>query len=317
MNEIVTVILSSSQFATTNGLPTPQQINDAKALMAEVEKAFWSSVNSFRLYGDDNLTPELFLREELRQFYPRMLEFDYTNFEDLALKRQFELLLRGNKFPPIDLKFKKAVHNVRGASRNKWSCDDFRNPVKSGSCSKPIAYVPHIKTIMANSDNLNELKYHWLQWRDNVPKDIKNALLSIIEYYRDAAEIASRQINATVKPSDIWYDGYEDSKFLDELTVLMERVLPMYKQLHAHIRHVLREKYGNDVVGEKGLIPYQLLEQVRLQAWKKTTLLQNPFPEKKLPNLQSEMDAFGYTPRKIVEKSAQFFGDLGIANLTE
>lgn len=285
--------------------------------MAEVEKAFWSSVNSFRLYGSDDLTPELFLREELRQFYPRMLEFDYTNFEDLELKRQFQMLLRGNKFPPIDFKFKKVVHNIRGASRNKWSCDDFRNPDKSGACNKPIAYVPHVKTVMASSDNLDELKYHWMQWRDKVPKEIKNGVLSLIEYYRDAAVIASRQMNATVKPSDIWYDGYEDTKFLDELTVLAERVLPMYKQLHAHIRYVLREKYGNEVVGEKGLIPYQLMEQVRLQAWKKTTLLQNPFPEKKLPNLQSEMDAYGYTPRTIVEKTAQFFGQLGVANLTE
>lgn len=286
--------------------------------MAEVEKAFWSSVNSYRLYGDDNLTTELFLREELRQFYPRMLQFDYTNFEDLELKRQFEMLLRGNKFPAIDFKFKKAVHNIRGASRSKWSCDDFRkSDNKSGPCSKPIAYVPHVKAIIANSNNLDELKYHWQQWRDKVPKEIKSGLLSLIEYYRDAAEIASGQVNATVKPSDIWYDSYEDTKFLDELTVLMERVSPMYKQLHAHIRHVLREKYGNDVVAEKGLIPYQLMEQVRLQAWKKTTLLQNPFPEKKLPNLQSEMDAFGYTPRKIVEKSAEFFGQLGIANLTE
>lgn len=305
------------QFQLTNAVPTPRDINEAKALMAEVEKAFWSSVNSFRLYGDDNLSSELFLREELRQFYPRMLQFDYENFDDPQLKRQFQLLLRGNKFPKIDFKLKKAVHSIRTVARTKWSCEDFRNPTQLGKCSKPIAYVPHIKTVTASSDNLEELEYYWLQWRDKMPREVKDSLLTIIEYYREAANIASRQTNTTVKPSDIWYDGYEDTKFLDELTELMERILPMYKELHAHIRQVLREKYGNHIIGDRGLIPYQLIEQVRLQAWKKTTVLQNPFDDKKLPNLQAEMDNSGYTPRKIVEKSAEFFSDIGVGNLTK
>uniref|UniRef100_A0A0K8VBB9 Angiotensin-converting enzyme n=1 Tax=Bactrocera latifrons TaxID=174628 RepID=A0A0K8VBB9_BACLA len=284
----------------------PEFFNEeaAQFLLTQMNDVYWASATAYRQFADDTLSPEILMREKLRPFYGTMQKFDWQNFVDPLLKRQFEVILRGAKYPPINYKFKRATSTLKNMSRKKWVCN-MKEPSK---CN--MAFVHQIKTIFTNSDDLDEIKYYWKEWRNKMPAEVKEALHYYIAYYRNMS-------TPDVKPSAFWYDQYEDPHLIYELESLMDSLRPFYREIHAHLRNVLRHKYGDDVIPPTGLIPHHLMEQVTYQAWKKETVLQNPFVQRKLPNMQTELDDAGLKPFDLVNISVQFFGSLGFRNLTD
>lgn len=284
----------------------PEYFNEeaAQYLIKQANDVYWASATAYRQFADDTLSPEILMREKLRPFYGTMQKFDWRSFDDPQLKRQFEVILRGAKYPSISYKFKKATSTLKNMSRKKWVCN-MKEPKK---CN--MAFVHQIKTVFTNSDDLDEIKYYWKEWRNKMPADVKEALHYYIDYYRNLS-------TPDLPASAFWYDQYEDRNLIYELESLMESLRPFYREMHAHLRNVLRHKYGDDVIPPTGLIPHHLLEQVTYQAWKKETVLQNPFPQRKLPNLQSELDSLDLQPFDLVNISVQFFSSLGFRNLTE
>ena len=271
-------------------------------LMQEVNDVYWASATAYRRFADDTLSPEILMREKLRPFYGTMQKYDWRRFNDPLLRRQFGVILRGAKYPPISYQFKRATHTLKSMSRQKWACPRG----EAAKCNLP--FVHQIKTIFVQSEDLDEIKYYWQEWRNKVPAEVKQALDYYVAYYRNLS-------TPEVPASGAWYDQYDNVNFIDELEGVMEALRPFYREMHAHLRHVLSLQYGPDVVPPTGLIPHHLLEQVTYQAWKKSSVLRNPFPEKKLPNLQAELeDLF---PFDLVNISTQFFSSIGMQNLTE
>lgn len=295
--------------ASVGAAPNTNTYDEASAqkLLEKLNDIFWSSASAYRKFGDDVMSPEILLREKFRSHFEEMQKYDWKNFNNNLTRRQFEVILRGSKYPPLNAKFKSHTNKLKSVSRQKWACPYQSEGAAKKKCNMPM--VHQIKTIMTTSNDLNELKYYWAEWRNKMPVDIKEALHYYIGYYQNIS-------TPEMKPSAIWYDQYEDPHFIKELEELMESILPFYKEFHAHLRHVLRLKYGNDIIPANGLIPYHLLEQATYQAWKKESVLKNPFPQKKLPNLQADMDEFGYTSFDMVNMSANFFGHLGFKNLS-
>ncbi|XP_037954840.1 angiotensin-converting enzyme-like [Teleopsis dalmanni] len=304
---LITVLLALTDLIQGQNITTGNNTLDeesARNLMQRIDDVYWKSATAYRRFADDTLSPEILMREKLREFYDTMQKYDWKNFNDPLLKRQFQVILRGASYPPIDHKFKRATQLLKGMSRRKWVCKR-EEPQK---CK--MAFVHQIKTIFTNSDNLNEIKYYWREWRNKLPLDVIQAFHYYIDYYRNLTV-------ANETASKYWYDQYEDTNFLTELEGLMETIGPFYREMHAHLRHVLRIKYGKDIIPPTGLIPHHLMEQVTYQSWKKDSVLRNPFPENKLPNLQSELDDAGFSPFDLVNISARFFGSIGFENLTE
>ncbi|XP_067630192.1 angiotensin-converting enzyme-like [Eurosta solidaginis] len=304
---LLTTFICLAQSAENYTFPNdPEYFNEegAQRLLNRVNDVYWASATVYRQYADDTLSPEILMREKLRPFYETMQKFDWRNFVDPLLRRQFEVILRGAKYPPIDYKFKRATNTLKNMSRKKWVCN------KNELTNCQMAFVHQIKSVFTNSDDLDELKYYWKEWRNKMPTDVKEALHYYISYYKNLS-------TADMAPSAFWYDQYEDPDLLYELENLMKAIRPFYREMHAHLRNVLRHKYGNDVIPPTGLIPHHLLEQVTYQAWKKETVLKNPFPQRKLPNLQTELDGVGLKPFDLVNISVQFFSSMGFRNFTE
>lgn len=276
----------------------------AQLLLSEINDMYWKSATAYRKFADDVLSPEILMREKLRPYYDTMLKFDWQNFKNPLIRRQFEVILRGAKYPPLNYSFKKATNVLKSMSRRKYVCDKY----KTNKCQ--MAFIHHIKSIFTNSDNLDDIIYYWKEWRNKMPQDIKEAFHYYVEYYQNMS-------TPEMPASAIWYDQYEDPKFLEELEEVMDTIRPFYRELHAHLRHVLKIRYGDNIISANGLIPHHLMEQAMYQAWKKDSVLKNPFPSRKLPNLQVEMDGYNLTPYDLVNMSAYYFNTLGFENLTE
>lgn len=284
----------------------PLYLNEtfAQQLLEEINDMYWKTATEYRKFSDDTFSPEILMREKLRPYYQTMEKFDWKNFKTPLIRRQFEIILRGAKYPALNYDFKKATYGLKTMSKRRYVCDKNR----PNKCE--MAFIHHIKSILTNSDNLEEIIWYWTEWRNHMPQDIKNAFHYYIEYYQN---ISTPEKSA----SAIWYDQYEDPNFINELEEVMETLRPFYRELHAHLRHVLRIRYGENVIPQNGLIPHHLMEQVMYQAWKKDSVLRNPFPQRKLPNLQHEIDGVGYFAYDLVNMSANYFGVLGFNNLTE
>lgn len=284
----------------------PVYLNEsgAQLLLQEINDMYWKYATAYRKFSDDTFSPEMLMRDKLRPYYQTMEKFDWQNFRNPLTKRQFEVILRGAKYPPLNFDFKRATHALKTMSKKRYVCD--KNA--PGKCQ--MAFIHHIKTIFTNSDNLDEIKWYWQEWRNKMPKQIKNSFHYYIEYYQNMS-------TPHMPASAIWYEEYEDPNFMSELEELMETLRPFYRELHAHLRHVLKIRYGENVIPASGLIPHHLMEQAMYQAWKKETVLRNPFPQRKLPNLQHEIDGVGYLPYDLVNMSANYFSVLGLNNFTE
>ena len=53
--------------------------------------------------------------------------------------------------------------------------------------------------------------------------------------------------------------AYEESDLEDQLDSVWHDLLPLYRQLHAHVRRRLVERYGSDRIRSDGPIPAHLL----------------------------------------------------------
>lgn len=261
-----------------------------------------------------SISSELYQHPELPISYDRILrdtlksaidleKFDWQSFKDPLLRRQYELLQREIKYPRSSDEFIKTTSILKSVGKRKIICDTSKSP----KCDQ-ISFVRDVKPIITNSNNYEQIKYFWLEWRQNLPNDFKNAVNYYLQYYQN--------ISVTKAPSEVWYEQYEMPNFIEELGSVMDTIKPLYQQVHAHLREALKDKFGSYIINSS-LIPHPLLEQAMYQSWKKESVLKNPFPQKKLPNLQQELRGKRLKPMNLVEISEQYYNSMGFTPLTE
>jgi peptidyl-dipeptidase A len=92
-------------------------------------------------------------------------------------------------------------------------------------------------------------------------------------------------------------------------------VRPLYLSLHAYVRWKLREKYGPDVVPEKGPIPAHLLGNLWAQEWANIDPLVAPRDADPGYDLTARLKAKGADAKEMVRYGERFFVSLGFAPL--
>lgn len=65
-------------------------------------------------------------------------------------------------------------------------------------------------------------------------------------------------LNNFTSAAESWLNDYEDDTIEAQLENIFEEIRPLYQQLHAYVRHALKQKYG-DLISPDGLIPMHLL----------------------------------------------------------
>jgi len=109
-----------------------------------------------------------------------------------------------------------------------------------------------------------------------------------------------------------WFSDYLDENFDVEMEKVVHGLEPLFKELHAYIRHMLHQQYG-DKVPETGLIPHHLYEQAMVQAWVPESVIAKDFKGVKMPIENN----FKQTAKEVAEIANNFMKSLGMSELPE
>lgn len=97
----------------------------------------------------------------------------------------------------------------------------------------------------------------------------------------------------------------------------MWELMPLYKELHAFLRHSARMAYGEEITGAKGAIPVTIYEQMLLQAWYPRSTFRTPYPKNLLPTVKQKLEEVLGNSVQINKKAAEFFESLGLNEMSE
>ncbi|XP_055593793.1 angiotensin-converting enzyme-like isoform X2 [Uranotaenia lowii] len=238
-----------------------------------------------------------------------LLKYDYKNFKDQDLKRKIRKLTDlGYAALPED-KFTQLLDAVSSMSENyaKVKVCDYKNRSK---CD--LALEPELTEIFATSRDPEELKYYWTQWYDAAGTPTRKDFDAYVSLNREAA-----QMNNFTSGAESWLDAYEDDTFENQVDSAMKELMPLYEQIHAYVRYKLREKYGNDVVSEKGPIPMHLLGNMWAQSWDNIADFTTPYPNSQQLDVTEEMIKQNYNPIQMFQMGDEFFVSLNMTKLPQ
>jgi len=188
--------------------------------------------------------------------------------------------------------------------KGTWCPDD-----KKENCKQ----LPDIEKIIANSRDPQELLAAWKGWHA-IGSPMRERYARLVTLSNTGArEMGYANVGA------MWRERYDmtPDQFSAELDRLWQQVRPLYLSLHAYARWKLAEKYGKDLVPERGPIPAHLLGNMWAQDWS------NVYPLLAPPGASSGVDLTEALREKHVDSLAMvhygegFFTSLGFQPLPQ
>lgn len=168
-----------------------------------------------------------------------------------------------------------------------------------------------LSRILTESRDPSLLEDVWTGWH-HVGRTIRPDFVRYVELAnRGAGELGFSDTGA------MWRSKYDMDPvaFSREVDRLWSEVEPLYRSLHAYVRHRLLEHYGADQVPTKGPLPAHLLGNMWAQAWDGTLPLLAPPSDGTDVDLTSILVKRGISPLDMVRTAEQFFVSLGFDRL--
>jgi peptidyl-dipeptidase A len=168
-----------------------------------------------------------------------------------------------------------------------------------------------IERILAESRDPQALREAWVGWHKISPPMRKDFMRYVELGNKGARELGFADMGG------LWRSKYDmpPEAFAKELDRLWEQVRPLYVSLHSYVRWKLREKYGPDVVPERGPIPGHLLGNLWAQDWVNIYPLVAPKEADPGYDLTARLKAKGVDAKEMVRYGERFFTSLGFAPL--
>lgn len=284
-----------------------RRFQKAKAKQIHVAWAYGSNLTEYNLIKYTQSATEFAavtksVAEELHQF-------DYRTFRNEDLKRRFKYLSKlGYAALPED-KFKELFRAVSSMESNyaKVKICSYRDKI---NCH--MALDPEITELLGSSRDPEELKYYWVEWYNKAGKPTRESFQKYVDLNKESAKL-----NGFNSGAEVWLDEYDDPTFEQQVQDVITQIRPLYEQIHAYVRHKLRQKYGDDVVSKKGPIPIHLLGNMWGQTWEGIADFTTPFPDKMLLDVTDEMVRQGYTQLKMFQMGDDFFQSLNMTKLPQ
>ncbi|KAL5288397.1 hypothetical protein ACFFRR_008933 [Megaselia abdita] len=283
-----------------------------KHLFLIANKKFNSGIN-YKSQFDEISNEERYLRLGLAKNFSGI---PLVNITDDTLQRQIDLFhevqligLEDNDYESV----KSQLKVLKDLGRTPIVCD--YNAEDCNAAVVPLVpHIPKINDVITLSKNLEEVSYYWTNWRSSQSNLIRENYFNFLYSMRQAASY-----NGHVSPSRTWYLYFEDEHLmLKEFEHAIRQIKPLYRQLHALIRHQLIKRFSvqDPNICSDGHIPDHLMDKVIAHAWKAKGCLMPPYPDRKLPDVKEKMDADVFNPPKINEIASQFFETMGIEPFT-
>ncbi len=171
--------------------------------------------------------------------------------------------------------------------------------------------LEEITRIMATSRDPERLLEVWRGWHSIAPPMRKDYARFVQLSNKGAAQLGFTNTGA------MWRSKYDmtPEQFAKEVDRLWEQVKPLYVSLHAYVRWKLREKYGADVVPERGPIPAHLLGNMWAQEWSNIYDIVAPKDAGSGYDLTAALKKKNADPLQMVRYGEGFFKSLGFAPL--
>ncbi|XP_049869718.1 angiotensin-converting enzyme-like [Pectinophora gossypiella] len=272
--------------------------------------ANWNYVANLTTVNEEVLTQTtLEIAEEEKEYWKETMTYLWHEFENDDLKRMFhKYSILGTSALPEDLNQRliQAVNNMQNTYAKAKICD-YNNRTK---CD--LLVEPDVTNIFANSDDPEELKYAWVEWHKAAGAPSKHDFSEYVQMYNEAAKL-----NGFDTAAEWWLSEYEASDAEDQFVALWSHIKPLYEQIHAYVRHVLRMKYGEEVVSARGPIPAHLLGNIWAQTWGNVEKYSRPYPDKAEVDVTAALVAQNYTALKLFETANDFFKSLGLMGVPD
>jgi len=292
---------------------------DAKAFMDKVEstllglttesgRAQW--VQATYITDDTEILAAAANERAIRaqvEFAKKARRFDNVKLPaDLA--RKFKLLkLSMTMATPVDAKEAAELTRIQAAMEGAYGKGKY---CPGGSNCMDLE---EITRIMATSRDPKQLLDVWRGWHAIAPP-----MRSDYTRFVELSNKGARQLGFA-DTGAMWRSKYDmpPGQFAKELDRLWEQVKPLYVSLHAYVRWKLREKYGPDVVPERGPIPAYLLGNMWGQEWNNIYDIVAPKDAGSGYDLTAALKARNVDPLQMVRYGEGFFTSLGLPKLPQ
>ncbi|KAL5009469.1 hypothetical protein ScPMuIL_011774 [Solemya velum] len=166
---------------------------------------------------------------------------------------------------------------------------------------------PGLTQIMATSRNYSLLSDAWKGWRNSTGKQMKTK-------YSEYVELSNEGVRASGynDTGEWWRNSYESANFQSDLENLLEKVHPLYEQLHFYVRRKLQALYKDHKFPNTGHIPAHLLGNMWAQQWNNIYDLVIPYPGKESVDVTPALREQNYTVERMFKTSEEFFTSLGL-----
>ncbi|XP_067687134.1 uncharacterized protein [Haliotis asinina] len=305
------VLLVSGQLITDLD-QARQFLNEQDAASGRMK--YWSSLKEWEYYtnitdenSDAMVAADLKLAEFTKESGRNASLFAWKNFQDETLRRRFSIVADiGTAAMPDEKKLKRLKELVTEMEDIYF---EGKVCVKEDKC---LDMDSGLARLMSSSRNYGELTKAWKGWRDQTGKKMKNMYAEFVSLNNEAI-----RANGYEDTGAWWRSWYETDTFTQDLEQLFLQLEPLYIQLHAYTRRKLMEVYGKNVFPREGHIPAHLLGNMWAQTWVNLLGILQPYKNKQSVDVTPQMEAQGYTPRRMFETADDFFTSLGMEPMTQ
>ncbi|XP_072023599.1 angiotensin-converting enzyme-like [Amphiura filiformis] len=269
----------------------------------ETESALWNYSTNITDYNKQKRAEaSLKLAEFNKRAYQNASRFDDTNFPE-DVKRQL-MFIKDVGVGALDdeakiEEFNNLIPKMSGIYSTRTVC-------KPDNATECYSYEGGLQETMAKSTDYEELKWAWVGFRDAVGRANKPHYIRYVEL---ANEIA--MANGHPDQGAYWRSYYEVEDLEGDAYKLYQRILPLYKQLHAYVRRKLAIYYG-DEIDLKGRLPACVLGDMWGRRWGNIYRLVVPYPDTPNIDVTDEMVKQGYTPERMFNMTDEFFTSCGL-----
>ncbi|MGI2258333.1 M2 family metallopeptidase [Shewanella sp. GXUN23E] len=227
---------------------------------------------------------------------------------DPANQRKLNILRSALVLPaPLDPAKNKELANITAELNGIYGKGKYC--LTDGNCLT----LPELSTILARSDDPNEMLNVWQGWRE-----ISRPMRPLFAREVELANEGARDLGFS-DLSELWRSQYdmEPAAFSQELDRLWGQVAPLYESLHCYVRGELNQQYGDDIVPPTGPIPAHLLGNMWAQQW--GNIYDKVAPDNADPgyDVTQLLAAHQYDELQMVKQAESFFTSLGFEPLPD
>ncbi|KAJ9595075.1 hypothetical protein L9F63_013640, partial [Diploptera punctata] len=277
---------------------------EASGMCFRVTSAQWNystnttDFNRRRMIEDQTLSAKF-----QRVSWRRATSFSWTRLPDPVVRRQLHMLAtegRSHLSTERSSDLLQIVAEMKDIYTRARICPYAINNYN-------YRYGGNLSRILAHSRDYDEQLHVWHAWHDAIGPQIRNKYVQYVQLANHAAKL-----NGFHDAGQQMRESYEDPDFNTHLSELWATLAPLYRELHAYVRHHLVRRYGPERVRPDGPLPAHLLGNMWAQNWKNLADMVLPFPGKPVVDVSSEMLRQSYTPLRMFQVAEEFFTSLGL-----